>query len=108
MDIQLLSNGTSVVTETWDVQSLWGKEFCKNVDNIDIDGYYVSDYQVSIDGTPLNYGNFKKNTYRYKQISNQIYLCFIKNNIKRHTYTLKYKITNYISNTNNQQIFYKI
>lgn len=115
MDVKILSNGSAFITETWDVQSIGGRDWCRAADNLDLDGYTVSDFEVYMDGNKLEYVNNwgistifgTKGFYGYKRKLSGIDLCFGTNGIKRHTFTVKYKITNYINGVNNGQIIYK-
>ena len=115
MDVEILSDGSVNVTEIWDVRSIGGREWCKPLEDLNLGGYTVSDFYVSMDGKPLKYVNNwgvgtifgTKGLYGYRRLINDIDLCFTTGDMKRHTFEVKYKVTNYIFNTYEEQVFYK-
>lgn len=115
MDVEILQNGSVNVTEVWDVRSIGGRDWCRPLDDLDLGGYTVSDFYVYIDGKPLKYVNNwgvdtifgTKGLYGYRRFINDLDLCFATGDMKRHTFTLKYKVTNYVFNTDEKQVFYK-
>ena len=112
MKINVDQNGTANITETWDVKASSGSEWYKqyyNLKNIEI-----SNYTVSMDGNPLTYKaweveeniNQKKGYYGINRVSEGIELCFGKYDMKRHSFTMKYTMTNFVFNTENEQVMY--
>lgn len=115
INVEIKSSGSANVTEVWDVQSIGGTDWCKPLDGLDLGGYTISDFYVYMDGEPLQYVNNwgvdtifgTKGLYGYRRWINDLDLCFTTGDMKRHTFTLKYKVTNYVFNTNEKQVFYK-
>lgn len=112
MDIKIASNGTANVTETWDVKASGGSEWYKaykNLQNVEI-----SNFTVSMDGNPLKYKSWevdetlsqKKGYYGINRTSDGVELCFGKYDMKKHTFTMKYTMSNFVFNTNDAQAVY--
>ena len=112
MDIKIASNGTANVTETWDVKASGGSEWYKSYKNLQ--NVEISNFTVSMDGNPLKYKSWevdetlsqKKGYYGINRTSDGIELCFGKYDMKRHTFTMKYTMSNFVFNTNDAQVVY--
>ena len=110
MDIYINKNGNIDITEVWDVKAEDGSEWFKQIKNLnDIE---ITNYSVSMDGDLLtekawdvNEGlEAKKGRYGINKIDDGIELCFGKYDYNRHSFTLKYTMTNVIINTNDAQV----
>ena len=110
MDIYLNQNGNIDITEIWDVKADDGSEWFKQIQNLN--GIEITNYSVAMDGDLLTEktwnvdenleqkrGFFGKNT-----VDNGIELCFGKYDYNRHTFTIKYTMTNVIINTEDAQV----
>ena len=112
MSIYLDEYGNADITETWLVKGSDGSEWYKVLNNLGNSG--ISDFIVSMDGNPLEYKDWnvseslqeKKGYYGINYTSDGLELCFGKYDYKSHTFTLKYKINNYIINTQDSQVLY--
>lgn len=115
IDVLILSDSSALVTEVWDVQAIGGRSWCKTVNNLGIEGYHISNYEVYMDGEKLKYvNNWFPNTmfgtkglYGYKREFNKLKLCFGTNDTKRHKFTIKYKLKDYINTAGDSQVIYK-
>ena len=110
MDVYLQKNGDMNITEYWDVKAEDGTEWFKQIKNLgDIE---IKDFTVYMDGELLTYKNWdineslleKSKYYGTNKIDNGIELCFGKSDYERHTFTLKYTMTNAIFNTDDSQV----
>lgn len=110
MDIYLQRNGDMDITEYWDVKADDGTEWFKQIKNLgDIE---IKNFTVYMDGEQLNYKNWnineslseKSKYYGTNKIDNGIELCFGKSDYSRHTFTLRYTMTNAIFNTSDSQV----
>ena len=111
MDIYLNKNGDIDIEEKWDVKAEDGTEWFKQIKNID--GINITNYSVLMDGDLLTEKNnwdvngsleSKKGYFGKNEINNGIELCFGKYDYNRHTFTIKYRMTNTIFNTDDAQI----
>ena len=112
MDINITKDGTAEVTEVWNVEadsgSEWYKQY-KNLQNVE-----VKDFTVSMDGKALTEKSWDVNEgmsekagyYGINYIDDGIELCFGKSDYNRHKFTLKYKLTNFVFNTEDAQVSY--
>ncbi len=112
LKIDIDKNGTANITETWIVDGSDGTEWYKVYNNLG--NSEITDFTVSMDGKALTYKNWdidesleeKKGYYGINYTTNGLELCFGKYDYKRHEFTLNYKITNFIFNTNDAQVIY--
>ena len=110
--IYLDEKGNAEITEIWDVKGTDGTEWYKQI--YDIGASEISNFTVSMDGTPLTYKSWniheslssKAGYYGINYTTNGAELCFGKTDYNRHTFTLKYKISNMILNVDDAQVFY--
>ena len=112
MDINIEKDGTANVIETWDVKANSGSEWYKQYKNLQ--NVEVKDFKVEMDGKALKEKTWnvdegmsaKAGYYGINYISDGIELCFGKKDHKRHKFTLKYKLTNFVFNTEDAQVTY--
>lgn len=113
MDIYLNEDGSANIKEKWEVKGTDGTEWYKVYN--DLDTYRLTNFTVSMDGVPLKYKNWdvdeslseKKGYYGINSTSTGIELCFGKYDLyKNHTFTLNYKIKDFIVNVSDAQILY--
>ena len=112
MDIYLDEKGNANITEVWDVEGTDGTEWYKPIH--DLQNSKITNFTVSMDGNPLIYKrwnvneslNAKAGYYGINYVSEGLELCFGKSDFNRHTFVLKYDISNYVFNTNDSQILY--
>lgn len=112
MKINLEKDGTAKITETWNVKADDGSEWYKAL--YSLGNSSLSDYVVYMDGTKLTYKEWNINEsisqkagyYGINRTSEGIELCFGKKDFKKHTFTLKYTISNFVFNTSDSQVLY--
>ena len=114
MDIYVEEDGTAKVTEVWDVKADSGSEWYKAMYNLGTEE--VSNFKVSMDGTPLTYKedwnvngtlSQKKGYYGINFVSEGIELCFGKGDMSRHKFTLTYDLSNFVTNVGDAQAIYQ-
>ena len=104
--------GTATIKEVWNVDGSDGTEWYKAMYNLG--NSKISDFTVSMDGVDLTYKNWnvseslneKKGYYGINYTSSGPELCFGKYDYKKHTFTLNYKISNFIFNVSDAQVIY--
>ena len=112
MEIYVDENGDATITETWIVDGSDGTEWYKVYNNLG--NSKITDFTVSMDGSPLTYKvwdvdeslNEKKGYYGINYTSSGLELCFGKYDYNRHEFTLNYKISNFVLNTDDSQVIY--
>ena len=112
MDINIEKDGTANVIETWDVKANSGSEWYKQYKNLQ--NVEVKDFKVEMDGKALKEKTWnvdegmsaKAGYYGINYISDGIELCFGKSDYQRHKFTLRYKLTNFVFNTEDAQVTY--
>ncbi len=112
MNINIAKDGTASVTETWDVKADSGSEWYKAYNNLQ--NVEISNFTVSMDGSPLKYKSWevdetlsqKRGYYGINHTSEGIELCFGKYDMKRHKFTMKYTMSNFVFNTDDAQVIY--
>ena len=112
MKINLEKDGTAKITETWNVKADDGSEWYKQL--YSLGNSSLSDYVVYMDGKKLTYKEWdinesisrKSGYYGINRTSEGIELCFGKKDFKKHTFTLKYTISNFVFNTSDSQVLY--
>lgn len=104
--------GTANITESWHVDGSDGTEWYKVMNNLG--NMSLTDFKVSMDGNPLTYKTWdvdeslsqKKGYYGINYTNNGKELCFGKYDYKEHTFTLTYKLSNFIFNVEDAQVIY--
>ena len=113
MDINILKDGTANITEVWDVKATSGSEWYKTM--YELDGSELSNFVVYMDDKKLKYDSTwdvdaslgeKDGYYGINYSYDGMELCFGKSDMKRHKFTLKYTLSNYIFNTDDSQVLY--
>ena len=113
MDIFVDDNGDAYVTETWKCNVTQGTEVYHpyyNLGNSEIKDLTVTEGNTKY--TTLNRWNTsgtlatKANKCGINEISNGVELCWGISNYGSHTYTAKYTITNFVSETTDSQMIY--
>lgn len=113
MDIYVDSNGNALVTEVWDCYANQGTEVYHpyyNLGNSKIQNLTVSEGNTNY--TTLSSWNTSGtlNSKAYKcginRISNGVELCWGISKYGSHTYTIKYDITNFVSELTDSQMIY--
>ena len=110
--IYIDEEGTATIKEVWNVVGSDGTEWYKAMYNLG--NSKISDFTVSMDGVDLTYKNWdvseslneKKGYYGINYTSSGPELCFGKYDYKKHTFTLNYKISNFIFNVSDAQVIY--
>ena len=113
MKINIEKDGDANITEIWDVKASGGSEWYKQLFNLGNSN--LTNYSVSMDGKLLQYKSYwnvdsslkeKAGYYGINYTSEGVELCFGKNDMKRHTFTLNYSISNFVFNTSDSQVLY--
>ncbi len=113
MDIAIDDKGTATVTETWDCKTDEGTEVYHpyyNLGNSEITMLSVADGSTQY--TKLNSWNTsgtlssKANKFGINKISDGVELCWGISSYGSHTYTVKYQITNFVSELEDSQMIY--
>ena len=113
MDIAIDDNGTATVTEIWNCTTNEGTEVYHpyyNLGNSEITMLSVTDGNTQY--TKLNSWNTsgtlssKANKFGINKISNGVELCWGISSYGTHTYTVKYQITNFVSELTDSQMIY--
>ena len=111
MKIDILEDGTANVEEVWDVKASSGSEWYKTM--YELNNSKLTDFKVLMDGVELKYNDHwdidaslreKAGYYGINNTYRGIELCFGKSDMRRHTFTLKYTLSNYIFNTSDSQV----
>jgi hypothetical protein len=115
IDVYLNDDGSANNTEVWDVDGSDGTEWYKAMYNMA--NMKVSDFTVNMDGIMLTYKEWDINESLYEKkgyygindvgfFGSDVELCFGKYDYNRHVFTLNYKLSNFIINTNDSQLIY--
>ncbi len=113
MDIAIDDNGTATVTEVWNCKTDEGTEVYHpyyNLGNSQITMLSVTDGSTQY--TKLDSWNTsgtlssKANKFGINNISNGVELCWGISSYGTHTYTVKYQITNFVSELTDSQMIY--
>ena len=110
INVYLNEDGSANITEIWDVDGEDGTEWYKVMNNLG--NMELSNFTVSMDGRELQYKNWdidenlnqKKGYYGINYTSDGMELCFGKYDYNRHRFTLNYRLSNFIINTNDSQL----
>ena len=112
MRINILEDGSAEIKEVWNVKASSGSEWYKQMYNLG--GMELSNYKVLMDGKELTYKTWNVNEnlsqkagyYGINYVSEGIELCFGKSDMKEHTFTLTYNLSNFVFNTEDSQVVY--
>lgn len=113
MDIAVDDNGDAIITEVWNCTTNKGTEVYHpyyNIGNSEITMLSVTDGSTVY--TNINSWNTsgnlssKANKFGINKISGGVELCWGMNSYGTHTYTVKYKITNFVSQLTDAQMIY--
>lgn len=112
IDVNLNRDGSANITEVWDVDGSDGTEWYKVMNNLG--NMKLSDFTVMMDNKMLTKKSWNVNEslsakagyYGINYTSNGLELCFGKYDYMRHTFTLNYTLSNFIFNTDNEQVLY--
>lgn len=113
MDIAIDDNGTATITEVWNCTNNEGTEVYHpyyNLGNSEITMLSVTDGSTQY--TKMNSWNTsgtlssKANKFGINKISDGVELCWGISNYGTHTYTVKYQITNFVSELTDSQMIY--
>lgn len=109
ISVYIDGDGNANIEEVWDVKGSDGTEWYKVIGNLGESK--LSNYIVYMDGTPLTYKKWDINESLsekkgYYGIYNNRELCFGKYDYKRHKFTLKYTLSNFIFNVDDAQVIY--
>lgn len=110
INVYLNEDGSADIIETWDVDGEDGTEWYKVMNNLG--KMELSDFVVSMDGRQLTYKEWdinesldeKRGYYGINYTDSGLELCFGKYDYNRHKFTLSYKLSNFIINTNDSQL----
>ena len=109
-DIYINKDGSANVTETWDVKGQDGTEWYIPLTNLGQSE--ILNYSVSMDGKALISKSWdinesisqKAGYYGINYVDNGLELCFGKTDYKRHTFVVKYTITNFVFTTSDADV----
>ena len=112
VDVNIDKDANAFITETWEVKGTDGTEWYHQFR--DLGESKITDFTVSMDGKALTYKNWrvneslnqKKGYYGINYTGTDTELCFGKYDFNPHTFVLKYKVTNFVFNTDDSQITY--
>ena len=114
MDIFVDMYGNAIVTETWDAYVNEGTEGWHPYYNLG--NSIISDLEVTMDGREYTTiddwdvdASFSEKTYKagiYNVDGNEVDICFGISSYGSHKYVIKYKISNFVSTTNDADIIY--
>ena len=115
IDIYLTEDGNAKITEKWDVKANSGSEWYKTMYNLG--NQEISEFTVKMDGEDLTLKDWnvneslgeKRGYYGINHVPEGIELCFGKGDMNRHTFTLSYNLSNFVTNTLNKdsQVVYQ-
>lgn len=113
MDINIENNGDAEVTEVWECSASQGTEVYHpyyNLGNSEIKELTVSEkgiqYQTLLSWKTSGSLESKANKCGINKISNGVELCWGISKYGSHTYTVKYKITKFVSELTDSQMIY--
>ena len=112
IDVYLNRDGSANITEVWDVDGSDGTEWYKVINNMGNMKLY--NFTVRMDGNLLLYKDWdineslyqKRGYYGINYTNKGLELCFGKYDYNRHKFTLNYKLSNFIFNTDDSQLIY--
>lgn len=112
MNIDILEDGSANITEIWRVKADSGTEWYKQLYNLG--NSELSNFKVTMDDNMLTYKEWnidesldqKSGYYGINYTSSGLELCFGKGDFQEHTFTLSYKLSNYIFNVDDAQVLY--
>lgn len=109
-DIYINKDGSANVTETWDVKGQDGTEWYIPLTNLGQSE--ILNYTVTMDGKDLKFKSWnidesisqKAGYYGINYVNNGMELCFGKTDFNRHTFVIKYTITNFVFTTSDADV----
>lgn len=112
MDVSLNSDGSADVFETWDVNATEGTEYYhtfQKLNNSKISDFTVCDENECYEETKWNINaSLKEKAYKYGynyiNDDNGVELCFGKSSYGKHTYSLSYHISNFVTRIDDADI----
>jgi len=109
ISVYIDESGNANIEEVWQVKGSDGTEWYKVLGNLG--NSKLSNFTVSMDGKPLTYKTWNVNESLsqkkgYYGINKGNELCFGKYDYKKHTFTLNYKLSNFIFNVEDAQVIY--
>ncbi len=111
MDIYVNQNGVANVVEKWVAKADSGSEWFRTFENMA--NQKVGNFEVYMDDKAYTFKDnwnvnesmsAKAGYFGLNKISNGFELCFGKSDLKKHTFTLKYDISNYVYDIGDEQI----
>ena len=110
--VNIARDGSANITELWDVKADDGTEWYKTFSNLG--NIEVSDFVVKMDNEELEQKDWnikeslenKAGYFGINEIQDGFELCFGKSDMERHTFVLKYHMSNYVFNTEDGQVIY--
>ena len=110
--VNIARDGSANITELWDVKADDGTEWYKTFSNLG--NIEVSDFVVKMDDEELEQKDWnikeslenKAGYFGINEIQDGFELCFGKSDMERHTFTLKYHMSNDVFNTEDSQVIY--
>ncbi len=110
--VEVLKDGSANIVEVWDVDGSDGTEWYKVINNLG--NMELSNFNVYMDGNKLTYKTWdvdeslseKKGYYGINYTKDGLELCFGKYDYNRHKFTLSYKLSNFVINTDDSQVIY--
>ena len=112
VDVYIDENANAEITETWKVKGTDGTEWYHPFR--DLGNSKISNYNVSMDNLPLKNKNWNINEsltqkagfYGINYTDTDTELCFGKYDYNYHTFVVKYNVSNFIFNTDDNQALY--
>lgn len=113
MYINITKEGNANIKEIWNVKADSGSEWYKQLYNLGNEE--LSNFKVSMDNKSLKYKKWnideslkeKSGYYGINYVSEGLELCFGKSDMKKHTFTLEYTLSNFVFNTEDSQTIYQ-
>lgn len=112
VEVNINKDAIAEIKETWHVKGSDGTEWYKPLRDLGKSELY--DFTVSMDGMALQKKNWninetlqeKSGYYGINYNGNDTELCFGKSDYNTHTFEVKYKLSNYIFNTDDAEVLY--
>ena len=112
VNVNIDKEANASITETWRVKGTDGTEWYHPFR--DLGESKITNYEVSMDGQPLTYKNWninesleaKRGYYGINYTNTDTELCFGKYDFNEHTFIVKYNVSNFVFNTDGNQVTY--
>ena len=112
VNVNIDKDANAEITETWRVKGSDGTEWYHPFR--DLGESKITNYTVSMDGEPLKFKDWniheslseKAGYYGINYTSSDTELCFGKGDYNDHTFIVKYKVSNFVFNTDDAQVTY--